>query len=80
MSVHQPSTTAIEINAIGQPCPMPLLMLKRELKMHQAAQCYLLKASDPHSQIDVQRYCQIHEFSCQTVQISTQEFHFLIQT
>jgi tRNA 2-thiouridine synthesizing protein A len=23
---------ATEINAIGQPCPMPLLMLKRHLK------------------------------------------------
>lgn len=72
----------IEINAMGQPCPMPLLLLKRELKKYAGAapQLYLLKSSDPHSQIDVQRYCQLHALACQTRQICAQEFHYLIQS
>jgi len=32
MSTTSSAITPIEINALGQPCPMPLLMLKRELK------------------------------------------------
>jgi tRNA 2-thiouridine synthesizing protein A len=75
------STTApIEINALGQPCPMPLLMLKRELKKVPGKQLFLLKSSDPHSEIDVTRYCGLHHFMCQTTHISEREFHYLIET
>ncbi len=69
----------VEIDAMGQPCPMPLLLLKRELKKHQTTQQFLLKSSDPHSQIDVQRYCDIHALKCLFRQISNDEFHYLIQ-
>ena len=72
--------TPIEINALGQPCPMPLLMLKRELKKAVGKQLYLLKSSDPHSEIDVTRYCQLHHFVCKTTQRSESEFHYLIET
>lgn len=34
--------TAIEINCMGKPCPMPLLMLKRELKRALPHQIFLL--------------------------------------
>ena len=54
------------INALGQPCPMPLLMLKRALKKAESSKQYLLKSSDPHSEIDVTRYCQIQQLQCQT--------------
>lgn len=75
------STTAlIEINALGQPCPMPLLMLKRALKKVSGKQLFLLKSSDPHSEIDVTRYCGLHHFMCQTTHISEREFHYLIET
>ncbi|WP_051636428.1 sulfurtransferase TusA family protein, partial [Acinetobacter baumannii] len=53
MSTTSSATTPIEINALGQPCPMPLLMLKRELKKLSGKQLFLLKSSDPHSEIDV---------------------------
>ena len=45
------------IDALGQPCPMPLLMLKRALKKAEGSKQYLLKSSDPHSEIDVTRFC-----------------------
>jgi tRNA 2-thiouridine synthesizing protein A len=67
------------IDALGQPCPMPLLMLKRALKK-QSHTHYLLKSSDPHSKNDVTRYCQIQNLSCQVDQISANEFHYLIES
>lgn len=76
MSNSTPSNTS-EIDAMGQPCPMPLLMLKRYLKQASAASV-LLKSSDPNSQIDIQRYCQIHHLNCNFSQISENEFHYLI--
>lgn len=69
-----------EIDAMGQPCPMPLLMLKRELKKAQLLGTVLLKASDPNSQIDIVRFCQLKQLSCQMMQISEHEFHYLIES
>ncbi|MCH7333026.1 sulfurtransferase TusA family protein [Acinetobacter modestus] len=68
------------IDALGQPCPMPLLMLKRALKKAEESKQYLLKSSDPHSEIDVTRYCQIQQLQCQTQKISENEFHYLIES
>ncbi|MCH7385969.1 sulfurtransferase TusA family protein [Acinetobacter modestus] len=68
------------IDALGQPCPMPLLMLKRALKKAEGPKHYLLKSSDPHSEIDVTRYCQIQQLQCQTQKISENEFHYLIES
>ena len=68
----------IIIDAMGQPCPMPLLMLKRALKKTSAGH-FLLKSSDPHSQQDVSRYCQIHQYGCELTQISANEFHYFIE-
>ena len=68
------------IDALGQPCPMPLLMLKRALKKAKGSKQYLLKSSDPHSEIDVTRYCQIQQLQCQTQKISENEFHYLIES
>ncbi|ENU86008.1 MAG TPA: sulfurtransferase TusA family protein [Acinetobacter parvus] len=68
------------IDALGQPCPMPLLMLKRALKKSPEKQQFLLKSSDPHSEIDVTRYCQIQQLQCQPQKISENEFHYLIES
>ncbi|MGJ8757792.1 sulfurtransferase TusA family protein [Acinetobacter sp. HC8-3S] len=68
------------IDAMGQPCPMPLLMLKRALKKANAPRQYLLKSSDPHSEIDVTRYCRIQQLQCQPQKISENEFHYLIES
>ncbi len=67
------------IDAMGKPCPMPLLMLKRALKNEQH-QILLLKSSDPHSQQDVLRYCQIHQIKCELLKISETEYHYLIES
>ena len=73
-------TQLIDINALGKPCPMPLLMLKRELKNAQPQQQFLLRSSDPHSEIDILRYCQINQISCHLSKTTTHEFHYLIES
>ncbi len=80
MNMTDTPDTLIIIDALGQPCPMPLLMLKRALKKADGTQHYLLKSSDPHSEIDVTRYCQIQQLQCQTQKISDNEFHYLIES
>lgn len=76
--MDNPVDEIIIIDAMGQPCPMPLLMLKRALKKTGAGH-FLLKSSDPHSQQDVIRYCQIHQYGYELTQISAIEFHYLIE-
>ena len=73
-------TLPIEIDALGKPCPMPLLLLKKQLKKTPDLKQYLLKASDPNSQIDIARYCHIHSYHFQLEKISASEFHYLIET
>ncbi|CAG68182.1 MULTISPECIES: sulfurtransferase TusA family protein [Acinetobacter] len=77
---YSTSTDVVEIDAMGQPCPMPLLMLKRQLKKSTSAQMFCLKSSDPHSEIDVTRYCQIHDLKCTFSKLSEHEFHYLIES
>ncbi len=67
------------IDAMGKPCPMPLLMLKRALKAGNQ-KTFLLKSSDPHSQTDVSRYCQIHQLKLESKKVSDSEFHYLIES
>ena len=73
------SNTATVIDAMGQPCPMPVLMLKRALKSQIHGQ-WILKSSDPHSQTDVQRYCNLHALRYDLVKISEKEFHYHIES
>jgi len=67
------------IDAMGKPCPMPLLMLKRALKSFPG-ETFLLKSSDPHSQTDVSRYCEIHQLKLEMQKISDVEFHYVIES
>ena len=71
--------TVLTVDAMGKPCPMPLLMLKKALK-NSSGHFLLLKSSDPHSQQDVSRYCQIHQLDFQLSKISESEFHYLIES
>jgi tRNA 2-thiouridine synthesizing protein A len=73
------SHTATVIDAMGKPCPTPLLMLKRALK-NAPAQQWLLKSSDPHSLQDIRRYCQLHALDCQALKIADNEYHYLIES
>ncbi len=76
---NDPAADPMLIDAMGKPCPMPLLLLKKALKSH-AGKILLLKSSDPHSQQDVSRYCQLHALNCQMHKVSDYEYHYLIES
>lgn len=59
--------------------PYAIINAKKALK-NNASLVFLLKSSDPHSQQDVLRYCQIHTLNCQLIKISEYEFHYLIES
>ncbi|TCB51493.1 sulfurtransferase TusA family protein [Acinetobacter sp. ANC 4779] len=77
--MHERANSAMIIDAMGKPCPMPLLMLKRAIK-NESHHHFLLKSSDPHSQQDVLRYCQIHQLKCNMTKITDFEYHYLIES
>ena len=70
----------IEIDAMGKPCPMPLLLLKKQLKKMSPKQIVLVKSSDPHSEIDISRYCQLNQLNYQIDKISNTEYHHFIES
>ncbi len=66
------------IDASGLPCPMPLLKLKQALHKLSASQTVLLIATDPNSQTDILRFCQIAGHDVQLIKQEQQRFEFLI--
>lgn len=66
------------IDASGLPCPMPLLKLKQALHRLSAHDAVRLIATDPNSQIDILRFCQIAGHQVQLVKQQEQCFEFLI--
>lgn len=66
------------IDASGLPCPMPLLKLKQALHRLSATDAVRLIATDPNSQIDILRFCQIAGHQVQLVKQQEQCFEFLI--
>lgn len=53
------------IDTSGLHCPMPLLKLKMALRSVPAGGAIRLIATDPMSQQDIKRYCEIAGLSCQ---------------
>lgn len=69
----------IEVNSIGQYCPMPLLLLKKAIKQHDLNQVqFLVKSSDKNSKVDLTRYCQMHQLQCNIIFDDGNEFHYQI--
>lgn len=81
MSLDQHYDTVIYnavIDASGLPCPMPLLKLKQALHPLLAGQTVLLIASDPNSQTDILRFCQIAGHQVQLLKQQQSHFEFLV--
>lgn len=60
------TTESIEpviIDTSGLHCPMPLLKLKMALRNHNRTPIRLI-STDPMSQQDIKRYCEIAGLSC----------------
>ena len=82
-------TADCTIDARNQPCPMPILMLKRLLKTidknlsssesGKIKQLILIKATDPSSQQDLAHFCQIQQLKIVQQMIVDDEFHYYIE-
>ncbi|MCH4247326.1 MAG: sulfurtransferase TusA family protein [Acinetobacter populi] len=67
------------VDARQQPCPMPILMLKRALKTLPSGQIILIKSTDPHSQQDLVHFCQVQQLKLLKTEIQNDEFHYYIE-
>ena len=82
-------TADYTVDARNQPCPMPILMLKRLLKTIEKNQLdrevlnskklILIKATDPNSQQDLAHFCQIQQLKIVQQMIVDDEFHYYIE-
>ncbi|MFC3901599.1 TusA-related sulfurtransferase [Acinetobacter marinus] len=82
-------TPDFTVDARNQPCPMPILMLKRLLKTIEKNQSnsessnskrlILIKATDPNSQQDLAHFCQIQQLKIVQQMIVDDEFHYFIE-
>ncbi len=61
MTLALPTQT---IDTRGLHCPMPLLKLKMALRSVAIGESIRLIATDPMSQQDIKRYCEIAGLSC----------------
>lgn len=59
---------------------MPLLLLKRAMKKADQSWQFHLIASDPHSVIDIVRYCELNNIKCRLEQESADEYHYFIES
>lgn len=66
------------IDTCGLACPLPLLKLKQTLHGMQAGEQVRLLASDPNSQRDIQRFCQIAGHSVTLTHSNNQYFEFVV--
>lgn len=68
------------VDARNQPCPMPILMLKRTLKQIGNGQLILVKSTDPHGQQDLTHFCQIQGLTVHHSETQGDEFHYYIES
>lgn len=67
------------VDARHQPCPMPILMLKRSLKKSpEKGHVFLVKSTDANSQQDLVDFCRIHSLKIHKTTLENQEFHYYI--
>jgi tRNA 2-thiouridine synthesizing protein A len=75
------SIEPVTIDTSGLHCPMPLLKLKMALRNHIDGTPIRLISSDPMSQQDIKRYCEISQLQCVQLRnhIEKNVFIFMIQ-
>lgn len=61
---------SLQVDAVGLPCPMPLLKAKQAMHQLQAGQRLELRATDPGSCRDIPSWCRLagHQLLSQTDQ------------
>ena len=70
---------SLSIDARHQPCPAPLLMLKKALKQLDKGQIVLLQATDPHTQQDLLQFCRAQQLRLVASQMVDESYLFYIE-
>lgn len=74
------SIEPIIIDTSGLHCPMPLLKLKMALRNHTEGTPIRLISTDPMSQQDIKRYCEIAGLHCvQQQPVNTEKASFIFE-
>ena len=68
----------LHIDARGLPCPMPLLKLKQALNSLALGHCVKLIASDPNSQQDILKFCEVQGYEVELIQPVPERYEFLV--
>jgi len=75
--VTEPADT--ELDARGLYCPEPVMMLHNAVRDMAPGQLLALRATDPSTQRDVQRFCQFLGHELVSADECGGEFHYLIR-
>lgn len=68
-----------QVDARKQPCPMPILLLKRQLKNTASGEVIFLTATDPNSRQDLTHFCQVQGLIIRHTCQQDDEFHYYIE-
>jgi tRNA 2-thiouridine synthesizing protein A len=68
-----------KVDAKGLKCPQPLLLAKQAFKDMEIDQVLLLEATDPHTDLDLEVWCERFAHEIQLSIEEEQVFYFLIQ-
>lgn len=74
----EPSMNQNFIDARQQPCPMPILLLKKWRKQNSTASDVMLLATDPNSRQDLLHFCQVNDYKIEQLISPETEFYYHI--
>lgn len=77
--MSSPETAIIHIDASHLACPLPLLRLKKALHQHAAGSTIILLTTDPNSQADIRRFCEVTGHRLINLQFIHDKYEFTIQ-
>ncbi|ADJ27465.1 sulfurtransferase TusA family protein [Nitrosococcus watsonii] len=68
-----------ELNAIGLPCPLPVLRIRKALQTLEGGQTLYVVATDPDSLKDVEAFTRITEHELLEAREEESTYHFVIR-
>lgn len=68
-----------ELNAIGLPCPLPVLRIRKALETLEGGQTLYVVATDPGSLKDVKAFARITENELLEAREEEGQYHFVIR-
>ncbi len=74
-----PETATIHIDASHLACPLPLLKLKKALHQNLNGTTIILLTTDPNSQADIRRFCEVTGHRLISLQLIHDKYEFTIQ-